>query len=157
MAFLTQQDLDKIEQAFGITLPTHYKQFHLTQTEWIQKMRETDGCPEDDTLFIATNVNYIIEMNQYMGVPKTEGEARGKFFIGGDGCGSSVLIDLNNPNNETVYFLGHGDFEYHEIFDPETNDFNWAHEGLIEAPNLGAYVQQQITFNIEFDKEYEGE
>lgn len=152
MRFLTEEDLKKIQGELNISLPDHYRIFHETKSFLIKELRETDSCPEDDTLSIATDADYIIKINRFSGLPSNEGPARNKFAIGGDGCGSTSLIDLQDHFNETVYFIPHDEYEFEEIFDEEKNDFRWDHKGLTVANNLEEYITKEISRNIEYRK-----
>ena len=122
MRFFTEEDLRKIESELQISLPDHYRIFHLTKSSLIRKLRETDSCPTDNTISVATDADYIIEINRFSGLPTNEGLARNKFAIGGDGCGSTSLIDIQDHSNETVYFIPHDEYPFEEIFDEEKND-----------------------------------
>ncbi len=151
MLYLTKNDFEKIEKALGIKLPEHYKIFHLTEKELLKKLRESDPWPEDHSIGIATDVNYIIEMNTLMKLPSTSGPVRNKLAIGGDGCGGNSFMDITDPGNTTIFFLPHDEYEHEEIFDEDNDDFRWDHEGLKGQKSLKAYTSELIRFNEEVD------
>jgi hypothetical protein len=116
-------------------------------------MRESDPWSDDHSIGIATDVNYIIEMNNLLKLPSTTEPVRNKLAIGGDGCGSNSFIDISNPENTPVFQILHDEYAYEEIFDEEKDDFRWDHEGLKGEVCLTAYAMDLIRFNEEIDAE----
>lgn len=142
MNYLEKSDIGKIENELGISLPQHYKDFHSNKRHIIKKLRESDSKPDDDSLWIATDVEHIIEYNRFSGIPKKEGPTRNKFYIGGDGCGSSCFIELEQDQNTKVYFICPDDFE--EIFDEAIDDFKWDLEQVLVAKSLEEFALNKM-------------
>ena len=145
MKYLNEQDFEAIEIQLGVKLPQHYKDFHLNERSTIYELRESDANPEDHIMWIATNLEHIIEYNRFSGIPKENGPARNKFYIGGDGCGSSCFIELNKPEITNVYFICPDNFE--EIFDETEDDFKWDNELVLAAFSLKDFARKKIIFH----------
>lgn len=145
MQYLETEDIQKIETTLGISLPQHYKDFHLSNRTLLQELRDSDVNPEDDGMYISTDAENIIEYNQFSGLPKTEGPTRNKYYIGGDGCGGSYFVDLKNPDNTEVYFVSPDNFT--EIFDEEADDFKWDSDLVLAGKTLEDFTKKTIAFN----------
>jgi len=148
MKYLNEEELASIEEQLNIKLPSHYKDFHLNNRALIQELRNSDSVPDDNSMWVSTDVGNIVEYNKFSGIPKSEGPARNKFYIGGDGCGSSCFIDLLNSDNTKVYFVCPDD--YNEIFDEQIDDFKWDSDLVLAGQNISDFVKCQIKFNKEF-------
>jgi hypothetical protein len=151
MKYLHPADFTELEQALRITLPAYYKEFHLTATELARKVRQADPAPDDNSIALATDTEWLLETNALLGIPKHKGTARGKYCIGADGCGSYYLINLEDHQDTTVYQTPHDEYDYEEVFDPALDDFIWSHEGLIAAQNLTDFLQDIIQLRQELD------
>ena len=146
MTYLSEADFQQIENTLAIELPAHFKSFHLQHQSLIKELKELVN-ELDQSISLATDLESILMINQFLQVPKTEGPFRYKFSIGQDGCGNFALIDLKNPDNTKVYYSDHDEYDFEEIFDQSTNDFKWdSFEGLSRGANIEAYVRGEIDW-----------
>ncbi len=101
---LTPDSIAYIESSLKITLPSYYKDVHLSELELIAKLRELQ---EDDMIYLSTNPEWLIHHNQYLfNRAKTEQYLSNMFCIGTDGCGNDSFINLDE-NDTNIYFLDH--------------------------------------------------
>ncbi len=142
-------DIQMIEERLGIRFPEYYSRFHREERALIHEMRASDSAPEDHSICLATDPNTIVEANELGGLPCSDGPLRGKIIIGSDGCGNFSLLNLDDPDDRTIYFIDHDGYEYDEIFNQAANDFDWSHPGLQQARNLRELIQNQIRLNKE--------
>ena len=146
MTYLSEADFQQIENTLAIQLPTHFKNFHLQQQKLIKELKELVN-ELDQSISLATDVESILMINQFLEVPKTEGPFRYKFSIGQDGCGNFALIDLKKADNTKVYYSDHDEYDFEEIFDPSINDFKWdSFEGLSRGESIEEYVRGEIAW-----------
>ncbi|NVO30363.1 SMI1/KNR4 family protein [Hymenobacter lapidiphilus] len=154
MIFLTQTDFNRLEQELRVELPVYYKNFHLQETELIQKMRQ-GPLTDQEHLSLATDAEWLLQTNKEIGVPRQVGPCRGKFCIGTDGGGNDFFISLETSADTTVYQAAHDGFPREEIYDEEIDDFIWSHEGLHMGQDLKDFVKQDIQANKEYEENQE--
>ena len=146
MTYLSESDFQEIENTLQIELPAHFKAFHLQHKALIKELKELVN-EVDQSISLATDVESILMINQFLEVPKTEGPFRFKFSIGQDGCGNFALIDLKNTDNTKVYYSDHDEYDFEEIFDQNINDFKWdSFEGLSRGESVEEYVRGEIAW-----------
>lgn len=132
---LTLDSISYIENSLKITLPSYYKDFHLSELELILKLRKLE---EDDILYLSTNPKWLISHNQYLfNRAKTDQYLSKMFCIGTDGCGNDSFINLNDSDNN-IYFLDHEKITSQLEIDYSLNDSSK------DISNLTKFVIERI-------------
>ena len=100
---MKKEEIHKIEFELGITLPTHYTSYLTNFPPELLDLKNQLG----ELTFIFDRVEQIIIINQALGFHKHNKSIKKKFCIGSNGGGDFYLIDLDNMNNERIYYYDH--------------------------------------------------
>lgn len=138
---LTNIDFQLIEKTLNVTLPQHYKEFHLNRQELISELQNLDDY---DSFVLSTNCTDIISFNKSLNLPRKIGFLKGKLWIGGD-C---IFMNLDNEN-KTVFNIQNNQEEDENLKWAIGEEYDFAHinwEKQMNWSNLEELVNSSIEF-----------
>ena len=136
---MTETDLETIEQALAVSLPSSYRSIVLNYPQELLKLAELFKEDDDDEpetpadLELLNDPKKIISENQHVRRPGIRYTESGDpwpadyFVVGIDGCGEYYAIDLRLGDESPVFYWDHESREWSK-----------------DAPNIREFVPQLV-------------